>query len=201
MSISKVFADAREKEARKGDWIQTFTGGQFWPLDPRASEIRLLDVAAGLARDCRFGGHCLRFYSVAEHSVLMYREARRRIWTPDYQRAALFHDASEGLGLRDMPRPVKSGLGTYKEVEAGVMRAVAERFDFAWPLPALVKGLDEQIGLTEQLQNMAPPPADWSDGKHEVFDTRTPLPVMLEYWAPDRALVEFVSAAAELGVA
>jgi hypothetical protein len=181
---------------RKGDWIQTFTGKQFWPSDPRADEIDIIDIAAGVARDCRFGGHCLRFYTVAEHSVLMYRTAKARGYEPRIKRATLLHDASEGLGLRDMPRPVKRDLGNYKETEAGVMRAVAERFDFDWPLHSAVKALDERIGRTEQLHNMAPSPMPW-DVKFEAID---PLDVTLEFWQPDRAFVEFLSAAAELGL-
>lgn len=186
---------------RKGDWIQTFTGGQFWPLDPRPEEIKLIDIAAALAKECRFGGHCLRFYTVAEHCVLMYRFAKAYLYDKRTLRAVLLHDASEGLGLRDMPRPIKSSLGTYKEVEAGVMAAVAARFDFAWPLPASVKALDEAIGRTEQHENMAPAPAAWSTGNHVSFEAGTRLGVTLEYWPPDRAFSEFLSAAAELGIA
>lgn len=183
---------------RVGDWIQTYSGRQFWPLDPRAGEIAVIDIASGLAKDCRFGGHCLRFYSVAEHSVLMYRVAKAQGFTMRERRAALLHDASEGLGLRDMPRPVKRDLGNYKAVETGVMIAVAERFDFEWPLNPIVKYLDEAIGLAEQMQNMAPSPQPW--GISEKFGVSEPLDVTLEYWSPDRAMVEFLSAAAELGL-
>lgn len=186
--------------AREGDWIQTFTGRQFWPLDPRPEEISIIDIAAGLARECRFAGHCLRFYTVAEHSVLMYRAAKAsRRHEGRVLRAVLLHDASEGLGLRDIPRPIKRDLGRYKEIEAGVMRAVAARFQFSWPMPAIVKILDESIGLAEQIQNMAPAPAAWRT-QIEKFEAIEPLPVALEYWNPERAFAEFLSAAAELGL-
>jgi hypothetical protein len=181
---------------RKGEWIQTFTGGQFWPLDPRPSEINIIDIAAGLARECRFAGHCLRFYTVAEHSVWMYREAKRRGAVARILRAVLLHDGSEGLGLRDIPRPIKAALENYKRIEAGVMEAIAISFDFDFPLNPFVKELDEAIGLTEKAQNMAPAPAPWS----VRFDAATPLAAVLEYWPPDRAMVEFLSAAAELGL-
>jgi len=54
---------------RNGDWIQTFSGLQFWPLDPRPDEINIEDIAHALSLQCRFGGHCNRFYSVADHSI------------------------------------------------------------------------------------------------------------------------------------
>jgi hypothetical protein len=185
-------------EARIGDWIQTFSGGQFWPLDPRPEEIEVIDIASGLAKECRFAGHCLRFYSVAEHSVLMYRHAKARDANLRLRRAVLFHDGSEGLGLRDIPRPIKRDLGEYKAIERGVMGAVARRFDFDFPFHPFVKELDEAIGLAEQMQNMAPSPAPWFQTAR--FDAPAPLAVMLEYWPPDRAMVEFLSAAAELGL-
>lgn len=183
---------------RRGDWIQTFSGGQFWPLDPRPDEIEVIDIASGLAKECRFAGHCLRFYSVAEHSVLMYRAAKARSVDARVLRAVLFHDGSEGLGLRDMPRPIKRDLAEYKTIEAGVMRALARRFDFDFPFNPLVKELDEAIGLAEQAQNMAPSPAPWKQTSR--FDAAAPLAVTLEFWQPDRAMIEFLSAAAELAV-
>ena len=57
--------------ARVGDWIQVYTGGQFWPLDPRPEEIHIEDIAHALALTCRFTGHCREFYSVAQHSLLV----------------------------------------------------------------------------------------------------------------------------------
>jgi hypothetical protein len=198
--------------ARKGDWIQTFTGRQFWPLDPRPEEISIIDIAAALAKECRYGGHCLRFYTVAEHSVLMYRDARSRDDRPDSEidpcariargrllRAVLLHDSSEGLGLRDIPRPIKGDLTNYKEIENRLMLAVAARFDFDWPPNAFVKELDEQIGLAEESQNMAPKPVEWRTQLHQ-FQASAPLDVRLEYWNPERGMIEFLSASAELGL-
>lgn len=48
--------------ARRGDWIQTFTGKAFYPLDPRAEDLEIVDVAHALSHQCRYAGHCERFY-------------------------------------------------------------------------------------------------------------------------------------------
>lgn len=184
---------------RRGDWIQTFSGGQFWPLDPRPSEIFLLDIAAGLAKECRYGGQCLRFYTVAEHSCLMDREAKRLGYSVRERRAVLFHDASEGMGLRDIPRPIKGELTNYREIEDRIMRTVAKRFDFDWPMPKHLKLLDEQIGLTEESQNMADKPAAWRTQQHK-FEATQGIATRLECWLPDRAFVEFMHAASQLGI-
>lgn len=182
---------------RKGDWIQTYTGAQFWPLDPRPGEMHLADVAAGLARDCRFGGHCLKFLSVAEHSVMMARYAAFSGCSIRVCRAALFHEVSEGLGLRDMVAPVKKYLPEYKAIEARIMAVAADRFDFDYPLPKEIKTLDARMLLTEQAANMAPAPAPWHTPDN--IGAVAPLPVMLEFWSPDQAMSNFLAAAAHLG--
>lgn len=186
---------------RKGDWIQTFSGRKFWPLDPRPEEIHLIDIAAGLAKECRYGGQCLRFYTVAEHSVLMARKARRTLpaLPARARRALLLHDGSEGLGLRDIPRPIKGDLTNYREIEAGIMHAIAVRFDFDWPMSPILKGFDEAIGLTEEGANMAPKPDDWRTQQNQ-FGAEWPLDVDLEYWLPDRAFVEFMFEATQVGL-
>lgn len=184
-------------DARRGDWIQTYSGRQFWPLDPRASEIHLVDIAAALSRECRYGGHCLRFYSVAEHCVLMVRAARNDGgWGNAALSTLLLHDASEGLGLRDIPRPLKADLVNYKAIEADIMDAVAVRFGLLWPMPPALKDYDERIGLTEKAQNMAPEPQSWGTR----FDAARALNVIIECWPPDRAFREFMTEAALVGV-
>ena len=48
--------------------IETFTGLMFDIVDP-TSEVRIEDIAHGLAHICRFGGQCRGHFSVAEHSI------------------------------------------------------------------------------------------------------------------------------------
>ena len=63
--------------SRGGGWLQTWSGRMFWPLDPRDDEVDICDIAHALAHQCRFGGHCRRFYSVAEHCVLLSHAVAR----------------------------------------------------------------------------------------------------------------------------
>jgi 5'-deoxynucleotidase YfbR-like HD superfamily hydrolase len=103
------------------NWIQTFTGRQFWPLDPRPEDIELLDIAHALANKCRYTGHTRSFYSVAQHSVLVSEivPAADAHW-------GLLHDASEAY-LPDVARPVKRELAGFQEIENRLMGCVAER--------------------------------------------------------------------------
>jgi hypothetical protein len=162
---------------RVGDWIQTFTGRQFWPLDPRADEIDIADIAHSLSMQCRYNGHCKRFYSVAEHSVQVCWSA-----SPANKLVALLHDAGEAY-LCDLPRPVKRSVTGYKEAEVVVERAIAERFGTPHPSPAEVHDLDARICLDERAQIMVTPPAPWG----EPFASMKPIGVTLHCWPPEIA--------------
>lgn len=167
---------------RKGDWMQTSLGAQFWPMDPRPEEVRIEDIAAALSKLCRYGGQCLRFYSVAEHCVHVARHA-----PAGFELAALLHDASEAY-LSDVIRPIKSHLTNYLDIEAGLERVIAQRFGLPWPMPAEVKRLDTAILADERDQIMAPPPVPW----HQT--TEPALGVTLQCWTPGFAEREFLRA-------
>src|ERR1051325_11429351 len=113
----------------RGDWMQTFSGRRFYPLSPRSDELDPADIAHALSLLCRYGGHVERFYSVAEHCVLMSE------WVdPANALAALLHDATEAYVV-DVPRPLKRQLAGYREIEAAVWLAIATRFGLELALP------------------------------------------------------------------
>jgi hypothetical protein len=166
---------------RKGDWMQTYTGRQFWPIDPRADEIDIVDIAHALSQQCRFAGHCKTFYSVAEHSWRTSNvcNSENALW-------GLLHDASEAY-LVDLPTPVKhaSEMGSaYQVIEDRLMKVIADRFDLPWPMPEDVKKTDAFMLHWEQRDLMAPPPAPWA-GQGSVLLPKTKLeplhPVIAEY--------------------
>lgn len=166
---------------RVGDWMQTFSGVEFYPLDPRHDEINIQDIAHALSMACRFSGHCLRFYSVAEHSVHVAEAA------PDGMKlVALLHDASEAY-LADVIRPIKPSLTGYAGIEENLMQAIAKRFGFGWPMPSEVKRLDNAILADERDQVMATPPRDWCLAE-------PPLGVKLQCWSPAEAEFRFTHA-------
>lgn len=178
--LGKIFP-----EPRRGDFIQTFTGGQFWPLDPRADEIDIRDIAHALAMQCRYAGHCIRFYSVAEHSVLVARWLLPR-YGAAIALAGLLHDASEAY-LVDVPRPIKPALEGYKRIENQVYAVIAQRFNLPREIPAEVHEADSRILLDERAQNMAP--ASYEGGWPDM----EPPGIKLQFWAPDVADIYFLS--------
>jgi hypothetical protein len=182
----------QEEVGRKGDWIQTWRGAQFFALDPRPDDFHILDIAAGL-RNARYSSQSIGIETVAEHSVLMWLVARKREYPARLRRAVLMHDASEAY-LVDVPRPIKRDLANYTEIEERIMLAIAARFDFDWPMPAEVKELDNAILNDEFLQNMAPPPAPWRQLAN------APLGVPIQCWPADQAFIRWLHAAAVEGL-
>jgi hypothetical protein len=96
--------------------IDTHTGETIRPLDPDPENIKLEDIAHGLANVGRFAGQGKDFYSVARHSVHVSHEVEARGGSAEARRYALLHDATEAY-LSDVPGPVKKSLPGYKHAE------------------------------------------------------------------------------------
>ncbi|PZU95607.1 MAG: phosphohydrolase [Chelatococcus sp.] len=167
--------------ARRGDWMQTYTGRMFWPLDPRSDEVEIVDIAHALSMQCRYAGHCRRFYSVAEHCVLMAEAV-----SPEHRLQALMHDAAEAY-LVDLPRPVKRQIELYKVYEQRVHVAICARFGLSPEIPTAVHAADNRILRDELEQAMLPPPERWPAQDVE------PLGVTLQFWSPNVAEFRFMA--------
>ncbi|RWN51462.1 MAG: hypothetical protein EOS04_24140 [Mesorhizobium sp.] len=164
--------------------MQTYTARQFWPLDARPDEVHIEDIAHALSLQCRYAGHCLKFYSVAEHSVMLARWLTEMGESDETALTGLLHDATEAY-LVDMPRPVKRSLNDYRLHEAVLWKVVAERYGLPEVMPAIVHEADDRI-IADELVNLRPMP--WH-AKHD-----DPLHVDLKFWTPEQAEAEFLAA-------
>ena len=174
-------AVAAVTESRIGGWLQTATGGQFWPMDPRPEEVQLDDIAHALSHLCRFAGHCREFYSVAQHSVLVSQYVPRA-----HAFQALLHDAAEAY-LVDLPRPLKLELPDYRNLEKRVQAAIYQRFHLPAEEPPCIKAADDRVLGQEHRDLMAVTPFDWSR-----LDRLEPLPVRVQPQSPRRAYGGFL---------
>jgi len=122
--------------SRRGDWIMTFTGREYWPMDPRPAEVDIYDIAHALSNLCRYTGHCARYFSVAEHSVLVSQLVPKHLAF-----VGLMHDATEAY-VNDLARPLKHHLPQYMEAEARNWLAIAERYGLPAAIPDEVHDAD-----------------------------------------------------------
>lgn len=166
-------------------WIQTAGGKQFFLDRPRSEDVDIDDIAHALSRLCRFTGHVRRFYSVAQHSVLV-----SYVCDPADALVGLLHDATEAY-IGDVSSPLKSLLPEYRVIEGRVWAAVAERFGLPAELPESVKHADAVLLATEKRDLLGPPPASWGQWPD-------PLDVVIEPWSSDWARRDFLARFQEL---
>ena len=85
--------------------IITYTGKVFDLLNPKPEQVCIEDIAHSLAYQCRYTGHVCRFYSIAQHCVLMAGDSD----LPGDPLLKLLHDAAETY-IGDIARPWKQLL-------------------------------------------------------------------------------------------
>ena len=131
--------------------IELFTGTLIDPEDLLLTDIKLEDIVIGLSNLCRFGGHCSKFYSVLNHSINCYLESVSRNYPIEAVKLSFCHDFSEGLGLVDIPFPLKKLLPRYDEIESSVQSVVYERFkvDNSLENNKLMKCIDADMAVYE----------------------------------------------------
>lgn len=175
---------------RLGNYITTFTGGRWWPHDPRPEDVRVEDLAS-LAQVNRFGGATsyrwpewrvgmMAPYSVAQHSCLVYelvcewiekRELANDFMLPDrirlVKRAALLHDGHEIYPPGDQLSPVLRFESPATEALKAMSRAAATAFRTATKIPQtmpeIVKRADLTMLATEKRDLMHPELESWGD--------------------------------------
>lgn len=163
-----------------GPTIMLRSGSQFDFLDPWSSEFTIDDIAHGLSLICRYAGQCDRFYSVAEHSLLVSDTV------PRFAYAALMHDAAEAF-IGDVTRPLKQLLPAYKEIERNVESAIFQRFAVPHPLPEAVKEADLRVLAAEQNQIMPYGTNHWA--AHEGVSL---APITIKSLTPQEAKRQFL---------
>lgn len=158
-------------EWRIDPYIETYTGKKFYlHYDPEKhgeDAIDIVDIAHALSNQCRYTGHCSRFYSVAEHSYLCSYLAPE-----GFELAALLHDASEAY-ISDISSPFKGEIKGYREIEEGIMARIADHFGLVrgFEHGKMVKGIDTAMLLKEAEELVPSKGKDWgiySDVEIEV---------------------------------
>lgn len=140
-------------EERKGEWIQTYTGNKFYILDPRPEDINITDIARSHSKECRFGGHCEPFYSVAQHCSISsdlggffvgtYRDIL------EIRMALLLHDSPEAY-LKDFPRPIKKMFPQITEAQNKIQKVIFTKYGVEkWIKNEFIERVDNTLLIME----------------------------------------------------
>lgn len=196
--------------------ILTYTGRYIDPFLLRLEDISIRDIAHALSMTCRWGGHTKRFYSVAEHSVMLTHFAVSTASPSRYtstvashcaaeellrlQRYLLLHDASEAY-LTDVPSPYKAQpeFAAFVAFEERVQRMIEEKFGVVASdyIQRKAKALDVGILGNEALHLLGP--------EHLTLHPKLPAPLpdgWTQYvtapekpwgWTPEHAEANFLA--------
>lgn len=103
---------------------ETASGIQFRLDKPDPAQVRLDDIASAISKLCRYDGACSRFYSVAEHCLLV-----ADILPPELRIFGLLHDADEAYS-GDISEPARKAIGYRRakrledQLQAAILQAL-----------------------------------------------------------------------------
>lgn len=125
LSSTEVYANA----GPSASFITTVKGGRFYFDQPR---FDIEEIAHALGMQCRFTGHCRKFYSVAEHSLLVSLLMERLHLGDPFE--GLMHDAQEAYFM-DLASPWKAMIPEYKALEKKLERLMRINYGL-YPVPS-----------------------------------------------------------------
>lgn len=167
--------------------ILTASGRLVDFLDPRPSDIFILDIAQALSKESRFNGHTYGFYSVAQHSWLVSCNVPQ-----EFALEALLHDATEAY-MKDIPKPLKELLPEYQEIEDRLGRVIRSRFGLPTTPSPEVHRADMQALATEKRDLIKNHNAQWECLRGvEAWEKR------ISPMSPNHAMAVFISRFLEL---
>jgi 5'-deoxynucleotidase YfbR-like HD superfamily hydrolase len=177
-------------DANGDAWLQTFSGGRIYPLDPSPDQIDIEDIAHSLSMQIRFAGHIKRFWSVASHSIMV-----SQIVPAEHALQGLLHDASEAY-LVDCPTPLKrtSMFAEYRAAEKRLQEMIYAKFGCNTVEHPSVKEADKIMLATEATQLLGPLHPEW-----KLPAGVEPLGWRLEPLPPHEAERQFLARFRELG--
>lgn len=129
------------------DYITTYGGTHFIPVNPEPDKIQITDIAHALSLICRGNGHVKHFFSVGQHCINCAREAVAREYSKKVCLACLLHDAGEAY-MSDVPRPFKKYIPRYRDYEERILDIIYVKY-LGSPLTkeeeGLVKVIDDDM--------------------------------------------------------
>lgn len=107
--------------------LYTICGSQVDMNNFNAKGVTIEQIATGLGNTCRYNGQVRKFYSVAEHSILLSQYFKEQGHPQRMQIFALMHDASEAF-IGDIVYHLKAEMPGFKEIEERIINEILPEF-------------------------------------------------------------------------
>ena len=186
---------------KRGGWIATSSGEMHSVKSPSPKDLKISDVAAGLARECRYNSQIRidrPFLSCAEHNVTLLKVALREGVVKDSQDAfAVLMSGAVKAYLRDMAKPMTVALPDYRHLRDVHEKTIEEAFMCA-PSPELrqwIRATSERIRLDERQCLLLDPAKSEGllDSQVEAGQDVSPVFVEFDFLQPHEAMRSFLS--------
>ena len=131
--------------------IQVYSGEFLDIFNSNISKINIKDIAHALSQICRFAGHSKKFYSVAQHSILVSFLAEKiakdnKIIVAKW---GLLHDSVE-FATNDLPRPIKKAIPVFSQIEENFLKVIAQKYNLPLIMPKEIRMADDIMLMTEK---------------------------------------------------
>lgn len=177
-------------------WMETYQGHHFSIIEDNPP-FDVLDIAHGLSLACRWGGQCARFYSVAEHSIMVSRIMELEEFGDPM--VGLWHDGTEAY-MSDVPSPFKQLLPDWSAIDHVLEEKMFEWLKLPFPKGEGCKKADWLALYIEAFDLMGSGGKDFLDPlglkllAHELYDEG----IKVRCWTPDIAEMKFLERYAQL---
>lgn len=193
MQDSSTMYKAAHEGGSYGQFITTVKGGHFF-FDKPVFDAE--EIAHSLGNTCRYSGHSLRFFSTAEHSLLVSGLCEFLGLADPFE--GLMHDGHEAY-LVDMPSPWKAMLPDYKKFEKRLEAALRKQYNLS---PTVSDGCKQAdwLALAIESRTLLPTKGNdflWPPGIREQANKL--VDVKVNCFTPEVARSHFMVAFSELG--
>jgi len=168
-------------------WIELITGGRFYFAKPQWD---IGAIAHSLSMQCRFTGHCRKFYSVAEHCILVSRIMEDQGLGDPME--GLLHDATESV-LADVARPAKNLLKDYKSLEKALDLSMRKQFVLPEQMSEGNHKADAIALMIEARELMPNKGENFTGMSDEVILAAKKATYMIAAWTPENARERFMT--------
>lgn len=187
-------------------WVQTYNGIKFFPFNPNIDDILLDDIAWHLSMTVRYNKAVKKYYSVAEHCVLLTKKLYHDIFEKEYVFSLssklqnintlllmLHHDDGEAY-LNDIATPIKPYFQELIKAEEVLMNLITIKFDIIFDnerddrieyIREKIKWYDHSIVADEKSQVLKDY-LNWPLLKHKG------LGIKLKFWKQKKAYKQFL---------